>query len=62
MGIYQLVRAALLKVLIHYIGTYNGIALCYPCCVEQVLLAELPELARATTPKELVHFIFIILL
>ena len=28
-------------------------------CVERVLLAELPELARATTPKELVqHNIF----
>ena len=28
-------------------------------CVEQVLLAELPELARATTPKERVqHNIF----
>ena len=28
-------------------------------CVERVLLADLPELARATTPKELVqHNIF----
>ena len=28
-------------------------------CVEQVLLADLPELARATTPKERVqHYIF----